>query len=229
MKKIMIMLMMLIFVVACAEQPRFKIASRSSDETIKLKIIEPRESEIIGSDDVKIVFELENVNIGKNQILNFVLDDSSKVKHYSTEPFLLSGLSDGRHVVRAFITNNFGESIKDTSAFAIRQFYVKKNNTPLLNLAVPMLTYNEPIEAYSGDGARRVLLDFLVSNAVVSKNGYHVVYTVDGVSKELTSVQPLYLTNFRPGVHTVTIELVDKTGNLAEGNFVRVQREIIVD
>ena len=161
--------------------------------------------------------------------MHFVLDNSARIRRASAEPFLISSLSEGRHSIRVFPVKRTGESVKDSSAFAMRQFFVRKNNTGLINPDLPTLTYSEPAGFYKGESAKRVLLDFLVANAILSEKGYMVVYSIDGIKRaELFAEKPVYLTNLAPGIHTVMLELVDKQGKLAEGNFVRTQHDIII-
>ena len=144
-------------------------------------------------------------------------------------PFYIGGLSDGRHTVRVFLANGLGESIKDNSAFAVLQFFVKNKKADMLNFNVPLLLYNEPVGVFRGSKKDRVLLDFIVKNVVLSNDGYKVVYSIDGVKRILISASPLYLTGLNKGPHKIVLELIDKNSILAEGYFTRTEREIIVE
>lgn len=219
----------LVFLVACGPEVQVKIVPRSAEEMTTVSILAPQEGEIIDGDSVRVMFEVENFALGAaGNALHVVLNNGPRLTHHNTAPLVLSSLSEGRNVLRVFPVKGWGESIKDRDAFVMRQFFVKKKNTGLLNPNLPMLTYNEPAGFYSSVEARRLLLDFLVHNAVLSKTGYRVRYTVDGVSRELFAARPMYLTNVPPGVHTVTLEIIDKNGHLAEGNFVKTQRDFVV-
>jgi|SRR3989344_2487532 len=230
MNKILISIILLSIILAgCGERVKVTFVSRSEQEMVKLKIISPQNGELINSDSVKIAFEVENFDVsGGNNAIHFILDNGPRMIHKSKEPFFLSSLKEGRHIIRAFPAKGWGESVKDPDSLAIVQFFVKSKNSELLNTNMPMLTYNEPAGFFKGERAKRVLLDFLVSNAVLSKNGYSVVYKLDGIAKTFTSVSPIYLTNLNHGQHTIELELVDKSSNLAEGNFVRTQRNITI-
>ena len=230
MNKIIIVIFLIMLALAgCTEKIHVKVIPRSSSELVKLRIVSPQNGEIINSTSVRIAFEAENFDVerGDNE-LHFILDNGPRLTHKSKEPFFVSSLSEGRHIIRAFAAKGWGESVKDSEAFVIVQFYVKKNNSELLNTHLPMLTYNEPAGYFKGESAKRVLLDFLATNVMLSKDGYKVIYRLDGAAHELTSVSPIYLTNLAPGTHTIDLELVDKSGNLAEGNFVKTQRDIVV-
>ncbi len=229
MKKILTVLLLLsLLLYGCREKTNVIIIPRQSSEMVSLNIISPQNGEIVNSSSIKIAFELKNSDIKKDASIHFVIDNGPRMIHKSTEPFFISSLSEGRHVVRAFASKMLGESIKDPKAFSMVQFYVKNNNTNLLNTNLPMLTYNEPVGFFKKDDSNRILLDFLVHNVLLSKNGYKVIYTIDGVSRTFTSASPIYITNLSAGNHIISLELVDKAGNLAEGNFVKTQREIVV-
>ncbi|MBI4141901.1 hypothetical protein HY484_03180 [Candidatus Woesearchaeota archaeon] len=227
--KKLLLCFLFVFLVACSPEIKVKIVPRSAEEMVKVQIISPQEGEVIDGNSVRIVFKVENFEPGEaGNALHVVLNNGPRLKHDSTAPLTLSSLSEGRNVLRVFPVKGLGESVRDKDSFVVRQFYVKKKNTELLNPNLPMLTYNEPAGFYRPEEANRLLLDFLVHNVVLSKNGYRVRYTLDGVSRELFTARPIYLTNIPSSVHTVVLELVDKNGNLAEGNFIRTQRDFVV-
>ncbi|MBI4141178.1 hypothetical protein HY485_05055 [Candidatus Woesearchaeota archaeon] len=229
MMKNLLFCVLLVFLVACSPEIKVKVVPRSAEEMVKINIVSPQEEEIIDSDTARIIFTVENfrVSVGGNAV-HVVLNNGPIIKYFGNGSLVLSSLAEGRNVVRIFPAKGWGESVKDMDAFVMRQFYVKKKNSELLNVNAPMLTYNEPAGFYSSVEAKRLLLDFLVHNVVLSKNGYRVRYSLDGVSRELFAAQPVYLTNVGSGAHKVVLELVDKNGNLAEGNFVRTQRDFVV-
>lgn len=227
-KKIMLLLLLGLLLYGCREKASVIVIPRQSSDMVSLNIISPQNGEIVNSSSIKIAFELKNLDVKKDGSIHFIIDNGPRMVHKSAEPFFISSLSEGRHVVRAFASKRLGESIKDPQAFSMIQFYVKNNNTNLLNTNLPMLTYNEPVGFFKKDDSGRILLDFLVHNVLLSKNGYKVVYTLDGISRTFTSASPIYITNLSAGKHIIDLELVDKAGNMAEGNFVRTQREIVV-
>ena len=184
----------------------------------------------MNNNTVEVQFEVEHFDSGHNgNALMVVVDNNQKFQNDGKTPLVLERLSEGRHVLRAFAVNRFGESNKDPGAFVMRQFYVGKKNTELLNPALPTLTYNEPMGFYKSGEGQSVLLDFLVTQVVLSKNGYHVRYTLDGEVHELYSASPVYLTKLKAGVHTLVLEVLDKNNNLAEGNFVRTQHDFVIE
>jgi hypothetical protein len=96
----------------------------------------------------------------------------------------------------------------------------------------PLLTYSRPKGEYKGDDANAIMLDFWLSNAKLVGDGgkYRVRYSVDGgEEKTLEKWQPIWLTGWTSGKHTIEIELVDKDGNKVEnGGYNATSRDITV-
>lgn len=217
----------LLLLPACTKIKVTVIPSTEQD-VFKLKIIQPANGEILPSDKARITFEPTNFKIGQEANIHVIIDNGPVLTHKSNDAFYISSLTEGRHVIRAFPAKRWGESIKDPTAFAISQFYIKTNNTPLLNTNLPILTYNEPAGIYKGEKAKRILLDFIITNAQLSKDGYKIEYKINNKTHELTSNSPIYLTNLQPGTHKITLQLLDKNRNLAEGIFTKTEREFTI-
>ena len=69
---------------------------------------------------------------------------------------------------------------------------------------------------------------FIITNAQLSQDGYKIQYELDNKTRELTSNSPIYLTNLQLGTHKITLQLLDKNGNLAEGIFTKTEREFTI-
>ncbi|MBV8856532.1 MAG: hypothetical protein JOZ02_06205 [Acidobacteria bacterium] len=96
----------------------------------------------------------------------------------------------------------------------------------------PLLTYSRPKGEYKGGDADAIMIDFWLSNAKLQGDGgdYRVRYTVDGgEAKYLDKWEPIWLTGWAAGKHTVKLELVDKSGNLVDnGGYNSTSRDITV-
>lgn len=228
-KAIFAIIIIALLMQGCAKRPTVTIVPRSAEELMKLTILEPKNGEILPSDSVRIIFEPQNFKIGDSAVLYVVLDNGPRIVQHTNEPLVLSSLSEGRHILRAFPAKRWGESIKDPESLVTVQFYTKKKNSELLNTNLPMLTYNGPTGYYRGEKSKRILLDFIVSNAILSKDGYRVSYKIDDKQTILETQSPIYLTDLQPGPHTILLELQDKNGNIAEGNFAVTQREFFIE
>jgi hypothetical protein len=96
----------------------------------------------------------------------------------------------------------------------------------------PLLTYSRPKGEYKGADADAIMIDFWLTGAKLQSDGgdYRVRYTVDnGEPKFIDRWDPIWLTGWATGKHTVKLELVDKSGNAVEnGGYNTTTREITV-
>lgn len=96
----------------------------------------------------------------------------------------------------------------------------------------PLLTFSRPKGEYKGEEAAAIMIDFWLENAKLKDDGgeYRVRYSVDaGEAKFIDKWAPIWLTGWTSGKHTVTLELIDKYGNLVDnGGYNSTTREITV-
>jgi len=98
--------------------------------------------------------------------------------------------------------------------------------------AKPLLTYSRPKGEYKGADADPVMIDFWLMNAKLQGDGgeYRVRYAVDGgEAKFLDKWEPIWLSGWISGKHSVKLELVDKDGNVVDnGGYNSTTREITI-
>lgn len=96
----------------------------------------------------------------------------------------------------------------------------------------PLLTYSRPKGEYKGAEADTIMIDFFLANAkLVSDGGEHRVrYSVDGgEAKFIDKWEPIWLSGWTNGKHSIKLELVDKDGNVIDnGGYNSTTREIVV-
>jgi hypothetical protein len=96
----------------------------------------------------------------------------------------------------------------------------------------PLLTYSRPKGEYKGADADAIMIDFWLANAKLQGDGgeYRVRYSVDGgEAKFIDKWQPIWLSGWTSGKHSVKVELVDKSGNVVDnGGYNSTTREITV-
>ncbi|MEP6705950.1 MAG: hypothetical protein ABJC05_00445 [Pyrinomonadaceae bacterium] len=101
-----------------------------------------------------------------------------------------------------------------------------------VDAAKPLLTYSRPKGEYKAEDADPIMIDFWLSNAKLQGEGgtFRVRYSVDGgEAKFIDKWEPIWLTGWINGKHTVKLELVDKDGNLVDnGGYSSTTREITV-
>jgi hypothetical protein len=95
-----------------------------------------------------------------------------------------------------------------------------------------LLTYSRPKGDYKGADADAIMIDFWLANAKLTGDGgeYRVRYSVDGgEAKFIDKWEPIWLSGWTNGKHSVKIELVDKDGNVVDnGGYNSTTREITV-
>lgn len=96
----------------------------------------------------------------------------------------------------------------------------------------PLLTYSRPKGEYKGEDANAIMIDFWLSNAKLQGEGgeYRVRYSIDGgEAKFLDKWEPIWLSGWTNGKHSVKLELVDKNGTPVDnGGYNTTTREITV-
>jgi hypothetical protein len=96
----------------------------------------------------------------------------------------------------------------------------------------PLLTYSRPKGEYKNADADIIMIDFWLTNAKLQGEGgdYRVRYSVDGTeAKYIDKWEPIWLTGWTPGKHTVKLELVDRNGNpIDNGGYNTTSRDITV-
>jgi hypothetical protein len=98
--------------------------------------------------------------------------------------------------------------------------------------AKPLLTYSRPKGEYKGADADPIMIDFWLLNAKLQGDGgdYRVRYSIDGgAAKFLDRWEPIWLSGWTNGKHSVKLELIDKDGNVVEnGGYNSTTREITI-
>ncbi len=177
----------------------------------------------------------------RGQHVHFILDDEpyraiydlgSRVRVEDAEP--------GFHLLRAFPSRQWHESVKADGAFATTWFFVPDtaadadsltSREPPFDLDGPMLTYSRPKGEYAGPDADRIMVDFYLSNVALGTgpSDHRVRLTVDDtLSWDLTTWAPHFLEGLPTGSHTVRLELLAPDSTVVEGPFNATERTITV-
>lgn len=109
---------------------------------------------------------------------------------------------------------------------------MKASNAGAVDASKPLLTYSRPKGEYKGDDANAIMLDFWLSGAKLKGDGgeYRVRWSVDGSEPQfIEKWEPIWLSGWTAGTHTVKLELVDAAGNVVDnGGYNSTSREITV-
>jgi hypothetical protein len=98
--------------------------------------------------------------------------------------------------------------------------------------AKPLLTYSRPKGEYKDADADPIMIDFWLSNAKLKGDGgeYRVRYIIDDdEARYIDKWEPIWLSGWISGKHTVRLELIDKDGKPVDnGGYNTTAREITV-
>src|SRR5207244_4821306 len=95
----------------------------------------------------------------------------------------------------------------------------------------PFLSCSGTKGVFCREHADPIMLDFCHFNGKLRDQGgdYRVRYTIDGHAGFLDKWEPIWLTGWTSGPHTVKLELIDKDGNVVEnGGYNSTARDITV-
>jgi hypothetical protein len=185
-------------------------------------------------------FELRNVQDGEHTI-----------RVFPSRPWHESYKNEGAfQMVKFTVKNGGGNANKPTTTNSGQQMSNANSNsnanaapTPegkdmqastagAVDSTKPLLTYSRPKGEYKGDDTNAVMIDFWLANGKLSGDGgeYRVRYSVDGgEAKYLDKWEPIWLSGWTAGKHSIKIDLVDRTGQLVDnGGYNSTAREITI-
>jgi hypothetical protein len=182
-------------------------------------------------------FELRNVIAGKHTL-----------RVFPSRPWHESYKNEGAFQMVAFTVKGGGDASKPTTTNSGQT--MANNNSGVSQLAPregkdvsastagevdpskPLLTYSRPKGEYKGADADPIMIDFWLSSAKLKGDGgeYRVRYIIDDDdAKYIDKWEPIWLSGWISGKHTVRLELLDKDGKPVEnGGYNTTSREISV-
>jgi hypothetical protein len=182
-------------------------------------------------------FELRNVVAGKHTL-----------RVFPSRPWHESYKNEGAFQMVAFTVKGGGDASKPTTTNS-GQTMANNNSsaspvTPregkdvlsstagAVDPAKPLLTYSRPKGEYKGEDADPIMIDFWLTNARLKGDGgeYRVRYIIDDDdARFIDKWEPIWLSGWISGKHTVRLELLDKDGRPVEnGGYNTTSREITV-
>jgi hypothetical protein len=167
--------------------------------------------------------EKQCANSKEGQHLHLIVDNQPYIAKY--ESSFTTDIADGDHYLLCFLSRSYHESKKTQAAHKAAKLTVKdKSITKSENISEPMLFYSRPKGLYTGEDAKKVMLDFYLVNADMPK--YKVEADINGEKHMLEAWQPYYIEGLPEGDNKITLTLIDSTGqavktplNPASGSF----------
>ena len=182
-------------------------------------------------------FELRNVVAGKHTL-----------RVFPSRPWHESYKNNGAFQMVTFTVKGGGDAAKPTTTNS-GQTMANNNSSPAtttpregkdfpastageVDSTKPLLTYSRPKGEYKDADADPIMIDFWLTGAKLKADGgeYRVRYIVDdGDAKFIDKWEPIWLSGWINGKHTVRLELLDKDGKPVEnGGYNTTSREITV-
>jgi len=184
-------------------------------------------------------------NLDREFELRNVADGEHTLRVFPSRPWHESYKTDGAFQTLKFTvrgggadagkpaTTNAGQTMSNTNSSAATESKdMQKTTAGAVDAAKPLLTYSRPKGEYKGADADAIMIDFWLANARLTGDGgeYRVRYSVDGgEAKYIDKWQPIWLSGWTNGKHSVKVELVDKNGAVVDnGGYNSTTREITV-
>ena len=217
----------------------------------KARFTSLEDGDVLDDNNVSVVVDVENYELGiqtetprakeiansaKGQHVHIILDNDPYFADYEAGvPFDIGVLDEGPHTLVVFPSRSYHESVKSIDSVDIVNFYVgKKEGEFMLDESKPTVIYSRPKGKYEGKNAEKIMLDFYIIN-IEPSDGYQVKYTIrkneaDAVEHSITIKEwkPAFVTGLTSGEYIITLQLLDKDGNLVEGPFNNTQRTVTV-
>ena len=211
----------------------------------QLKLSTPLANSTVPSGEVKFDYQLSNfiltkmssgmhmgemANSMKGQHIHNIVDNEPYTALYDTK--FTKAIPNGRHTVLSFLSRSYHESLKHRGAYDLRVINVgndtAKTSGPKVDVNAPNLFYSRPKDTYSGNDAKKIMLDFYLVNTTLEPGGNKVRATINGSEFLLDKWQPYQMEGLPAGQNTVKLELLDASGNLIPGPFNSVTRTFTV-
>src|SRR5438270_709170 len=91
-----------------------------------------------------------------------------------------SRISDGEHVLVAYVCLSNRQSVKVPGGISVHRFWIGKKTDGAYQSTAPMLVLGGPYGKYSGGSADEILIDYYLLNAAVGDKDHAVRMTLKG-------------------------------------------------
>lgn len=169
-------------------------------------------------------------NSGMGQHIHFIVDNSPYEAHYM--PNAVGMGENGRHVVLAFLSRSYHESVKnmgENKSYTLSQYHVGPGTSEEVDFSAPHMFYSRPKGTYKGADTEHLLLDFFLVNTTLSPDGNRVRATINGQEFILDEWAPYVIDGLPKGEATVRLELIDAQGNPVPGPYNDVTRKVTLE
>lgn len=174
-------------------------------------------------------------NSPEGQHIHVIVNNQPYIAIYEEGEVNIGELPGGSNTVFVFPSRSYHESIKSPGAYDYLLFYVGEEIGEFaLDDNSPAIIYSRPKGTYRGADAVKIMLDFYLHNVELGSD-YTAKYTVsekDGSGERYTITldewKPAFIHNLDPGDYTVRLQLLDREGNVVEGEYNDTEHVITV-
>lgn len=164
-------------------------------------------------------------NSAKGQHIHFIWDNAPYVASYNTA--IPQDVKPGHHVLLAFLSRSYHESIKHKKAYLLKEFNSGAGAEDNFNEKAPHLFASRPKGEYVGEKeVKKVMLDFYLLNCELSPKGYKVRATINGTEFILTKWQPYIIEGLPLGQNKIKLELLDRKNQPVASPYNGTERTI---
>ncbi len=194
----------------------------------ELKLVTPAPNSVVKAGKDTFSFSVTNYTLGaqtpdadqvmcansaKGQHIHFILDNQPYVASYSHK--IPADVKEGSHVLLAFLSRSYHESIKHKKAYVLYPFEAgsKAATEVKFNAKAPHIFFSRPKGDYIGEKeVKRIMLDFYLVNCTLSDKGYKVRATINGTEFMFSKWEPYIIEGLPLGANKIKLELLDKNG-----------------
>lgn len=198
-------------------------------KTIECKITSPLKNEVLNQSNIEVFIETSaSPDVTEKMNFHVIVDNNPPIVHEDVRfPLAIKNLTDGAHLVRVIGVHK-GTGLSYPGAYAITRFFIRKKDFKnLVELDIPYLTVNLPLDGQIlFEDTTDAFLEFFIQNAPEDlKNQLHVRYTLDRQVFLLNSLLPVCWKDLAQGRHELIVELINVSGTPILGPFNRVERK----
>lgn len=164
-------------------------------------------------------------NSDKGQHIHHILNNEPYTAYYENK--WEKELPDGNYTSLAFLSRSYHESIKTKDAYTLQTFTIGNAPKEEFDKKAAHLFYSRPKGQYIGPkNIEKVLLDFFLVNTDLAEDGNKVKAVINGNEFIIAKWQPYFIEGLPVGDTKISLELIDKDGNLIPGPYNKVERTI---
>lgn len=169
-------------------------------------------------------------NSDKGQHIHVIIDNEPYSAHYM--PNVTKEFDKGEHVMLAFLSRSYHESVKNDNSFLVRKLSVgdvKEDQKTDIDFDAEHMFYSRPKGTYTGKDTDKIILDFFLVNTDLSDDGNKVLARINGEEFEITKWQPFLIEGLPMGENKIELQLVDNDDKPIKGPYNTVERTITLE